>query len=399
MYQISLDILVKFNGVTMQSVKAHFTTRLFHYLIIVSSCLCFSSYGETWSDNLYLNGYFTLDMTVADTEFNAVSSSNEELKYEKNKISVKNSLVGGQIEYQFNDDLSVFAQGSAFYDKEGSTTTTLNWAYLSYDFGQDFKARIGSFQTPFLQGTELRSVGYSRLWARPLTPGSGASGFNKYQGIELLKHLSVGEYNWDFQLAAGQADHNLDEVDARGIELLSTRFMYQNFWIRAALLHVEYSVNTPRGQVIIDSGDVIMGSIEAEATIGQFIANVGLSTSNSDVTPDDTMYYLSLAYTFDEFTPYVFASKRNQHFVAFELPEDDNLPSRPPTGTLPMRLPPPPPDGDDNVYSLAVGSRWNFSERLALKVQFENIRIHEKSGPEDVADNGTSFSLVIEGVF
>ncbi len=381
----------------MPSVKACFTARCFYYLIIIANCLSFSSYSESWSDDLYLNGYFTLDMTFADTEFNAVSSSNELREYSKDKISIKNSLIGGQLEYQFNDNLSAFAQGIAFYDKDGSAKTALNWAYLSYDVGHDFKARIGTFQTPFLQGTELRSVGYSRLWARPLTPGSGASGINKYRGIDLLKQVSFGDYHLDFQFAAGQAEHDLNEVDVDGIELLSTRFIYQQFWVRAALLHAEYAVKTPRGQLITDSGNVLMASVEAEAMLGQFIINAGLSSSNSDITPDDTMYYFSLAYAFDEITPYVFTAKRNQHFVAFEIPDQDDIPLGPP----PLHRPPPPPDGDDNNYSLAIGARWNFSERLALKVQFENVRVHEESGPEEAAetDEGNAFTLVIEGVF
>lgn len=382
----------------MQSVKAGFPVRCFYYLIVVCSCFSFSSYSETWSDNLYLNGYFTLDMTVADSELTLVSSSDEAREYAKDKFSIKNSLIGGQLEYQFNDNFSVFAQGTASYDKQGSTRTDLNWAYLSYDFGQDLKARIGVFQTPFLQGTELRSVGYSRLWARPLTPGTGASGINEYQGIELLKQISVGDYHWDFQFAVGQAEHDLkNQVDVDGIELLATRLVYQQFWVRAALLHAAYAVKTPRGQIITDSGNVVMGSVEAEAMFGQVIMNAGLSTSNSDITPDDTMYYFSLAYAFDEITPFIFTAKRNQHFVAFEIPDEDDLPLGPP----PMHRPPPPPDGDDNVYSLAIGARWNFSERLALKAQFEKIRINEESGPEEEAetDRGNAFTLVIEGVF
>lgn len=382
---------------------------LFKYYFALLIALSFTSvsYAEDWSDNLYLNGYFTLDLTVADSDLIMVSSVGERRNYKQDKPSVKNSLVGGQLEYQFSDNLSIFGQGVAFYDEQGSATTDINWAYVSYDFGDDLKTRIGVFQTPFLQGTELRTVGYSRLWARSLTPGAGASGINEYAGVDVVKQLAVGDYNWEFQFALGEGDHDLSEIDVDGVELLSAKVRHEQFWLRASVMHAQYKVDTPRGQTILESGDVVMASLETELTVGQTIINAGYSTSDSEVTPNDTMHYLSVAYRFDDVTPFIMLAKRNQYFEAFEVPlpptGGNNPPPPPPGNQGPPNSagPPSPPDGDADRYTLGVGARWNFAEQLALKVQYENVRISDNTGRLNSTGTveGNVLTLAVEGAF
>lgn len=380
------------------------------FLLIFSYSFHTAASNIDWSENLYLNGFFTLDLSLTDKDLAAPGSSGAMRFFEQDELNFKNSLIGGQLEYQFTDNLSLFTQGVAFYDREDEITTDINWAYLSYDLAYDITVRAGQFQTPFLQGTELRTVGYSRLWARPLAPGTGASGINEYQGVDLIKHMSLGEYHLTFQLAVGNADHELDEVEVDNMELISTRIQREQFWLRAALMHAQYSVSTPRGQLIIDDGDVLMASIETEVVVNQVVINAGFSTSNSDVTPDDTMHYLSLGYQFDEITPYLMFGKQGQSFEAYTLPPRENNPGTsngssiikpgnglpPPQGTSPST-----PDGDANAYMLAIGARWNVRENIALKFQLENIRTTDNTKrPNSRGDtDGNIVTFAIEGAF
>lgn len=377
----------------MQRFTAVLLVRCISLLIAVSFCAV--TVADDWSDKLQFNGYYTLDFTWVDSDVQAVSSVGEVRNYDQNDISLRNSLVGAQLEYAISDNFSLFAQGVAYYDRNNDITTDLNWAYLSYDLGNDFIARAGVFQMPFLQGTELRTVGYSRLWARPLTPGTGASGINQYYGLDLVKQVSANNYNWQFQLALGKGDHDLSEVKVDDIQLVSARVEREQSWLRAAIMRASYAVYTPRGQLIINSGEALLASIETEINIASLIVNAGFSISDSDVTPNDTMHYLSLAYRFDDITPFVILTKRNQYFEAFTLPA-------PPAGSPPPTRPaPPPPDGNADMYSIGAGLRWNFTERVALKLQLENIRATDDSGRLNAVEHadGSVFSFVIEGAF
>lgn len=370
-------------------------------LIIVHNAV----FATELSDKLHFNGFLTLDVTVTSEDLALVSNSDQVIAYEENSPSIKNSLIGGQLSYSLTDNLVAVVQGK-LYDKTNikrlsanDSIAQLDWAYISYDFGVDFKARAGLFQIPFMQGTELRSVGFSRLWARPLIPSSGAGGYKEYTGVELLKHVSTDAGNWDFQFAAGKADHGLETIDNKHIEVLSIRYQQGDFWIRSAVLATQYRISTADNKIISDSASAVMVSIESEYALGNYLLNAGYSTSRADITPDDTNYYFSIAYQFDGITPFIYHSHFNQSFEAFTVPQGNRL--QPPGARPAIARPPPPVQrvGDIDVYNWAIGARYNISERYALKVQVEHIK--EENSANFASDNGegNALSIVLEGVF
>ncbi|MEH6548755.1 MAG: hypothetical protein V7711_11285 [Pseudomonadales bacterium] len=380
----------------MYSTKPTFRVKVFWLLQILLCTATSQLYAQEWQDKLYLNGFYTLDLTYVDADLGLVSNTGQIRPYEKDKVSADNSLIGGQLAYDVSDNLKLTLQGTAFFDALGDFDTNLDWSYLSYDFGHDFSVRAGRFQIPFIQGTELRQVGISRLWARPLAPGNGAGGFNQYKGVELFKSLATKNSNWQFQVAAGKAEHGLGNIDNKNIKLASARFERDEFWVRASLLHAEYSVFTPRGQVITDSGKALMASIEAEVTLGSFLINFGATNSDADIIPDDSLLYLSIGYKLDHLTPFLVASRNRQKFTTFEVPLPPPV-GPPPPGPPPA--PPTPPDGVSTVTNYAAGLRWDLSEKLALKFQLENVRGEDRARPQALDQKGNAFTIVLEGAF
>lgn len=367
--------------------------------------LTFPAYSAEFSDNFHFNGFFTLDSTVTDADIYLISNSDHTIPYEENSVSLQNSLLGGQLSYAITDNLSAVVQGK-IYDESNvkalnndDSIAQLDWAYLSYDLGADFNLRAGQFIIPFMQGTELRSVGFSRLWARPLIPSSGAGGYNAYVGVEVLKNLSVGSGNWDFQLAVGKTEHNQDEIDSQHMELLAVRYQQGNFWLRTALFSTEYDIYTIDGRIIQDSAKAVMFSTETEYQLANFILNAGFSTSSTDITPDSTNLYLSLGYRFNSFTPYVLHARANQFFEIHDLPDRLQLDS-PPAGQRPL---PPPipivPEGDKDIYHWAVGARYDFAERYALKIQLEHIKEENDANFPENNGEGNALTIVLEGIF
>lgn len=387
----------------MGSINISFLNKAICYAIVVFIALSSSVRADSWQEKLYLNGFFTLDLTTVDSDIPIVSATGELRGYEKGDVNGENTLIGGQIEYAFTEQFSVFVQGTASFNDKGSLTSDIDWAYVSYDLGADWVGRAGKFQTPFLQGIELRNIGFSRNWARPLAPSNGASGFNYYYGAELLKHASIGKHNFDFQFALGQAEHSLEDVENKNMKLAAVKYQWNDFWVRTAIIQADYSVFTPNNLLITDSGEVLMGSVEAELTYNQLILNMGHSDSSSDITPDDKMSYISIAYNFGNFTPYVFIAKRNQFFVAFDAPvpdfSGDGPPPERPTQQGSGR--PITPDGHSDFNSTALGVRWDFAQRLALKLQVEKLELRDAArNPSTVVTlDGNTLSVVLEGAF
>lgn len=357
--------------------------------------------SENWSDKLNFNGFFTLDLTVTNNDLSLISNSEQHVRYQANNPSFKNSLIGGQLSYQLTDNFEAVVQGKLYDDTDSDNTNysdsiaQLDWAYLSYDFGSDVKVRAGRFQIPFMQGVELRNVSFSRLWVRPLIPSSGAGGFKEYTGGEALKHISFGESNWDFQVAIGKADHALDEIENKNIKLLSVRFQQNSFWLRTAILATKYSISTKDGRIINDSADGLMLSLESEYSIGSYLFNAGYSTSRTEITPDDSNYYLSIAYQFNDITPYIYHSRFNQFFEPYR----QQGAVQPPLDNSQGAAPPVQRDGNIDTYNWAIGAKYLLNERYAIKVQAEHIKEENNAFLPFINSEGNAFSVVFEGVF
>ncbi len=387
--------------------------RYFLYFLFSCNAIAPSALAAgLWDDKLHFNGFYTLDASVTSSDLALLSNAGLGREFAKNEASLDNSLVGGQLEYLLSENFSAYLQGKLFLNADGDLDNKVDWAYLSADLGNDVSARIGQFLIPIMHGVEMRNVGYSRLWARPLVPLSGAGGYSDFQGFDIISRFQTNSGFWMFQVSGGQAEHDLPIIDNDGLALLALQYSHDEFWVRTAVLKTTYSISTPTGAVITDAGRAVMGSIEIEYTPGDFIINAGFSTADADITPNDNLYYLSLGVNIAETTPYILATHRNQHFDSFDPPR----PQRPPPGQQPPpeQQPPqdrpgdspgavaPPPDGDIDIYELAVGIRWDLDEQYAIKFQVDYIDLTNDAGQAVLAEDsksGFAATLIFEGVF
>lgn len=388
--------------------------KLFCYTL--SSFFLFTNtvISAEFSEKLHINGYFTLDATITDEDVSLISNSDHAIVNDKNSLNLDNSLIGAQVSYSFTDNFTGVIQGKIYDegklpDAKNNSIAQIDWAYVTYEFGADLKARAGRFLIPLMKGNELRSVGFSRIWARPLLPNSGTGGYKNYTGLEVLKHVSTGKGNWDIQVAVGQADHYLDTIDNKYLGLLSLKYQQDSFWIRSAILSTQFDIFTRPGELIKDNATAIMFSTEAEYTINNVLINAGYTKSNTDIAPNDTNYYLSLAYNFDSLVPYIYHSRFKQQFNTPNRPppSSEDLPEGPPPNGPPPNGPPPEgppprglsPDDDVNIFHWVVGTRYNFCERYALKFQLEHIKDNKRANVSAENGKGNAFSIVLEGIF
>lgn len=360
------------------------------------------------NENLTFNGFYTLDFSIADGDVNVISNSDELLQLENESLSLRNSLLGGQVRYGLTENTSVFVQGAAYFDSDEDATSELNWAYVSHDFGNDFTARIGKFQVPFLSGTELRNIGYTRTWARPLIPGNGASGFGHHHGIEVLHNYSSGNWHWRFQGAVGEPEHGLSIIDGNLMALAAAELRVHSLMLRSSVIRMDYDVSTPAGETLSDEANSLLASFELEYNLGDGAINAGFSDANADLAPDDSMYYGSFGYQIGLFHPYVFAVHREQFYEAQPRDAQPPMVRPPPGGGRPpgMRPPPPPPvveprEGKSEVDSFGLGVRWEAADSTSVKLQyqFEKNRDNTRASEGLVENDANILSLVIEGVF
>ena len=343
------------------------------------------------TDDLSTNGFLTLAATQIDYAGVVLpSASGSPQALEKDKVSFDGSLIGLQLDYKVTDDLSFSAQAVGSKQIDGSYSPNMEWANLKYDLGNDFYLRGGQFKLPFMQGTELRYVGYSRLWVRPIVPSNGAGGFDEYTGLEVIKAMVVDDFNLRFEAAYGKSDHQQEFVDNKDIKLLSARIEKDESWLNIALVQAVYDVyGNNMLNLIQENAEMMMGSAEAEFLFDSLIINAGYAYGNAEVNPDETLTYLSIGYRLGDLTPFIMHNTRVMDFTA------------------PAGVPPPPPgvpafrDGEQKTETMALGLRYDIAAGYAIKAQWDH---REDSDASNAAlgvqrSDANIYTLVLEGFF
>lgn len=366
--------------------KAGFSAWLF--------CLLNPAAQADYPSALSLNGFYTLDLSYSDSALPVIANGNVTHQLDQNKASLKNSLIGLQARYEFSPNLSAILQGSLYYNSQDHFDQSLDWAYLNFDAGNDYQLRAGRFLIPFLQGIELKSIGYSRLWARPLVPGSGAGGFINHTGIELIKRIGLDASNLTVQVALGQPEHDLTIIEGKSLQLASAQYETEQLRLRMAMLGTQYRAFRNNGALLNDNAQANMLSLEAEIRLEPWILALGYSNTDAEVTPDDTLSYVSLAYPLEELTPFLIARSNRQDF------DTQPAPTTPPAmGPAAAANPPIPAlvqqQQDSTRTGWGLGLRYDLGDSYALKTQWERIAIETAASRR----TGNVYTLLLEGVF
>lgn len=341
--------------------------------------------ANDWADKLYFNGFYTLDYTYTEVEAGLISNNESERNYTNSSNRFENSLVGFQLGYEIVEDLTGFSQVTLSYDSQDDPQAKFSWAYLSYDLGADQKVRIGKFQVPYLQGTELRNIGLSRLWARPLIPERGANGFNEFYGAEYIKLSPVNEGILDFQLSAGNVITGSGLIDSDAFGSFALKYGENSYWVRGAFLYANYKIkNTGNINDELDLSDSFyMAGLETEINHQRFLINAGYAIGRSDLLPVDALYYISIGRIVGAFTPYIYAGKRNLHLLGTSSSGLDSL--------FEFRY---------HLHTTAVGLRYAISEKMGMKFEIENTEPSNVDTEGNLPDTkGNTFSILLEGVF
>ncbi len=338
-----------------RQLKAEFflyNRTFFIFFLFISFTLLHADEGE-WT----FKPFATLLGTYNDANGTTVPALETEQQYlESNQADFRDSIIGLQTDYLFNDYLSFTIQGVATNFHKSSYTERLEWCYFSLDTPQDLHLRMGQLKIPYLSGNELRFIGYSRLWIRPAVPFDSAGGFDDFLGAELLWRSYWGDTMVQLQAAAGGAENQDERVDHAKIAAFAIKIDDdEGSWINISLLSAQYDFLPTPGAALIEKNFMLMGSIEAKLQFEQTELFAGYSYGQADELPTEEFYYLSAGYRIGVFTPYILYSNRD---YSHETPD----------GSIVI---------DSHKESLGLGARLDIYLGHALKAEWN--RQHEDS--------------------
>lgn len=304
--------------------------------------------------------------------------------------------LGAQLDATFNRQWSAVVQVNVEQRYDRSYRPTVEWANLKYQATPDLALRVGRIAFPIFLAADYRKVGYAYPWVRPpqevysgvpITNSDGADLTYRWQHAG-VKHVTQAFY--------GRTHIHLTDttnVNARAIAGLTHSMEYGAATLRMSAFRTTLNVDImrplfdafrqfgARGVGIASKYDVVDKRMDLFALGLNYdpgkwflMAEGGASNGHSFLGKSRAMY-ASAGYRAGAFTPYLIYSRT-------EARDGTSDPGLPLAG-----LPAPYAAAATELNlglaalletrasqsTLAAGARWDVSENMALKLQFERV--------------------------
>lgn len=252
----------------------------------VLSPVVHSEVGEIrWNGFLSVGGGVVLD---EDATFNALNSTFA--GYDGDVSFKPDTLIALQAGVDLTEGLSVTAQlvGKGNTDFDAS----FEWAYLSYEFNDQWKINLGKLRVPFYLYSDYLDVAYTYHWLRPPTTVYESTSFDTYEGASVLYESQLGSWDSMVQLTYGshESDPTAGSLAISDLAGVSWGLEYDWFSVRVAYLQAAVGL-TNNDLAAIAGGLTAAGlssqesgfSVTEDEDTGTF-ATIGMKAEYEDYT-------------------------------------------------------------------------------------------------------------------
>lgn len=156
-----------------------------------------------------LNGFGTLGLVKSNSDFDGafrrdVSQPLDQLGWRTHL----DSRLGAQVNYTFNDKLQLVAQGVLRQrPQSGSRSDVLEWAFAAYQISPDVAVRLGRTGLDLYLHADSRSVGFSFTAVRPPVDFYATLPMTWMDGIDMTKRWVAGDADWRVKGFAGSSNY------------------------------------------------------------------------------------------------------------------------------------------------------------------------------------------------
>lgn len=352
--------------------------------------------------NFLFNGFGTLGV-VHSSEDKADFASNflkpNGAGYTRAWSADVDSRLGGQVTAILTDQLSAVLQGISEQRYDNTYRPIIEWANLKYKITPDFSVRAGRIALSTFLAADYRKVGYAIPWVRPPVEVYGLVPISNSDGVDLAYRLHVAEATNTTQASYGQTKLR-NEISTTKVKSLfgfantteigpaTMRFSYLRGNLTGDYSRAFFDAFRqfgPEGDAIADKYDInnkpttfvgLGGSYDP----GNWFLMAEWSKENTrSILGANTGWYASSGYRFGKFTPYLTYA----HVKLDSNKSDPGLTTVPPASAaaaaslnaaLNSFL-----ESNAAQKTISVGARWDFAKNIALKLQYDHIRISSGS--------------------
>ncbi|MDN3639317.1 porin [Simiduia curdlanivorans] len=367
------------------------------------------------------NGFASITGGISTSE--ADRADGEELRlygYDDDFDFRPESKLALQASSNLGNGLSVTAQAIA--RGADDFNVDMEWAFVSYDFGESSRINVGKLRIPFYQYSDFLDVGYAYPWIRP--PESVYDlFFSTMEGANLQFNGAMGSWDSGLQLVMGRTANDLvisgEESNADLRNLVGGAWTINNDWLtlRAAYFQADTTIeNTSLNAVeagLIGAGFADQGnSLAARDDKGSFLG-LGFKADNGSwlLAGEVTQIKVEDSFVADQDSAYITIGKTFNDLmfhVTYEMQEDtrtdgitDGIPF--PSGNAGLDFLVGSAEAiansaEEKSNTITVGMRYNFHPSASFKIDYSQ-RSFDSASTYDVDGDASVVRFSIDSVF
>lgn len=359
---------------------------------LIAIFVCCPLYAnQNTQPNLEFSGFGRLVAGILD-------DNNASYEGYEDRLSVsEHSLLGVQLDARLSLHWSV--TGQAIAHASSREDSGLEWLYVTYQPNNALRIKTGKLRTPFYNYSDVLDVGYAYHFISPPQQVYSPYFFDSFNGIGVNYNLSQALFDAELELYYGKYDDDIDLISSKmAVEVnkfrgIALNLHKGNFKFRVSAHTGTADMDMPEISMLKDilrqasytrSADSLVSSgqvtgyqlgINYEA-IDYFVRSefVHFSTSVS-IYPEINSYYLSYGYIFYPFTAHITYANINSTpaKAVVEIPtgfvqEVDAL------AVAYQQVFDSIEENTDDIASLALGLRWDFSPGMAAKLEWTHLK-------------------------
>ena len=337
------------------------------------------------------------------------------------------SRLGLQAGFRANAQIDAAVQAVALYNYAGSYEPEVTWAFLGYSPDPAMRTRVGRLGWDVYMLSDSRNVGYSYLWVRPPVDHFGPLQVAHVDGMDATFRRDLGGALVSAKLYAGRIEQTIPTPNGADFDISGSRaggaivdFRKGDWFLRLGYSDVkfasEYSTLVPLLAVLRSIGTAQSAALardlafdgKSARSVSAGIAweheswqsELGYNRTTSDalaLSRSESAYFM-LARRVGEWTSFITLAAR-----------------RSPASQGATGLPTPNPLDDavrgilagsrSDQRTLSIGTRYDFMRNVALKVQVDQVRVHDdatflwRNVRAGWNGHATVFSIALDFVF
>ena len=353
--------------------------------------------------------------------------------------------LGGQVNAQFNDQFSAVLQVVVERQEDNAWSPAIEWANLQYQLNDNLSLRLGRTVIAAFMVSDTRLVGYANPWIRGPQELYQIVPITNIDGLDVIYEQDHGNWSNSLQLTYGQTDQDIiqsGELQAKNVLIVSSALTYDYATFRLAYISADADLGIPESDTLFtaydDLGEALAlipeqedAAAQASAMSGRYAVNhapVEVYSAGLRLEPGNWLFmaewariteanalskadawYTTLGYRFNAVTPYLTLAEVNGDTPQEPGVNTSGMPAPLATATDALN------NGLNQFLSQAshaqksitLGIRWDFISNAALKLQYQHIKLDEKSAGRlsnvqpafEPGNRVNTFSAVIDFVF